>query len=463
MGKMDATHEIRAAIKAARAPRRMRVFGLRRIALVGSAIAWAVTFALIVTVVVWNARASVENETASAFRLANAAATMRLPTSFDRRDMMAEAARIAVDIRGQRHVTASLRDASGKEIALPDMRDPEAMAPRWFAALLRPAPQSDLIAITQYPNVLGVLEISTEPSDEIAEVWRDLRVLAPLLLATALVAIGVTLAVTGLVLRRLALLGAALSRMRGGDLGHLAPMTGLAELNDLTEGVNAMAAHLAAERAENRRLQGRMMALAEAERARIASDLHDEIGPQLFALQAAADQAGRAGLAPERAEALAAVSHHAQAIRISARAAIDNLRLAPTEGADLRDMVQELVIEFEDMAQDTQFHFRAAPDLPPLDDAAQIAVYRFVRESVFNALRHAAPHHVRIALACDAQGFIAQVCDDGAGVLADNRRGIGQSGMHDRAAALGGTWSPPRRIDARTMDARTVTEFRMPQ
>ena len=80
--------------------------------------------------------------------------------------------------------------------------------------------------------------------------------------------------------------GAALARMRGGDLSVRAPQTGLAELAQLSDGVNALASHLADERAENRRLQSRMMTLAEAERARIASDLHDGIGPQLFALQA---------------------------------------------------------------------------------------------------------------------------------------------------------------------------------
>ncbi|MFD2843031.1 histidine kinase [Paracoccus cavernae] len=55
--------------------------------------------------------------------------------------------------------------------------------------------------------------------------------------------------------------------------------------------MNALASHLDEGRAENRRLQERMMTLAETERARIASDLHDDMGPQLFALRAAVGQA----------------------------------------------------------------------------------------------------------------------------------------------------------------------------
>ncbi|SMO66350.1 LapD/MoxY N-terminal periplasmic domain-containing protein [Paracoccus laeviglucosivorans] len=452
---MDATGQIGTMAKAQPVGRR-RGMALSGIALGGSALVWIVMFAITVTVVIWNARDSVRQETESAFRLANAAATLRLPTSFGRKDMMAEAAMIAADIRSQRHVTAELRDVQGKPVPLPDLATPRDKVPDWFAALLRPEPQRDLIPVTHYPNVLGVLEIRTEPSDEIAEVWRDLRVLLPLLLVTALVAIGVTMAVTGLVLRRLGLLGAALDQMRAGNLEQRAPLTGLTELNDLTEGVNALAAHLAQERAENRRLQARMMTLAEAERARIASDLHDEIGPQLFALHAAVGQATRHKTDPELAETLGAISRHSDAIRKSARAAIDDLRLGPADGASLPEMLHELLIEFEDLAPNTAFRFAADDDLPDPDEAGQIAIYRFVRESVLNALRHAAPAQIGVELRAGSE-LVARVTDDGVGAAVSQRRGMGQTGMRDRAAALGATWLAPER-----RDERTVTEFRIP-
>lgn len=452
---MDATGQIGAL--AQHGPARPRAMGLRSIALLGSALAWAAMCAVTVAVVIWNARGSVQDETDSAFQMAKTVATMRLPTSFDRKDMMAEAAQIAIDIRAQRHVTAELRDAGGKAVALPAApRTDPARAPQWFAALLRPPPRRDLFPITQYPNVLGVLEVRAEPSDEIAEAWQDLRVLLPLLGVMALAAIGVTLAVTGLVLRRLGWLRAALDRMHDGALDRPAPLTGLRELNALTEGVNALAAHLSQERAHNRRLQARMMTLAEAERARIASDLHDQIGPQLFALQAAVGQAARQQAGPDLAETLAAINRHSGAIRQSARAAIDDLRLTPTEGAGLFEQIQELLLEFEDMAPDTRFTLQADDDLPEPDEAGQIATYRFVRESVLNALRHAAPGRVRVWLGRDGGGIVARVTDDGTGPRDGQRLGLGQSGMRDRALALGAQYLPPERRGDRTM-----TEFRM--
>ncbi len=456
---MDATGHI-AAVGDAPA-RRGRGVALRSLALGGSALAWLAMVAIVASVLILNARGSVRDETGSAFRLANAFATLHLPTAFERRDMMAEAARIAAEIEAQRHLSAELRDAGGRPVALalPPRLPPERV-PEWFAGLIRPEPLREMIAVAQYPNVLGVLEIRTDPQDEIAEAWENFRLILPLLAATALAAIGVTMAITALVLRRLGLLGAALDRMRAGDLDHPAPQTGLAELAVLTDGVNALAAHLAEERARNRQLQGRMLTLAEAERARIASDLHDGIGPQLFALQAAAGQAGRAAGAardPVLAEALSAVARHAQAIRQSARAAIDDLRLAPAEDTSLPEMLQELLVEFAEIAPDTAIALDCPPDLPEPGEAGRIALYRFVRESVLNALRHAAPGAIRVRLACEDGGIAARIGDDGGGPAAAGRPGLGQTGMRDRASALGGRYLPPRREGG-----WTLTEFHLP-
>ena len=290
---MDASGHIAAPI-AGYAPQR-RMVSLRSMAFGGAVLGWLVAFAIVVSVLVASTRDAVRDEARSALRLASAAATLRLPTAFERRDLMREATAIAARIDALRHVSAELRDSTGRPVALPAealaSADVPAPAPGWFAALIAPEPERELIAVTQYPNLLGMLEIGTDPRDEIAEAWHDLRLILPLLAATALVAVGVTMAITSLLLRRLQGLGTALDGMRAGALDRRAPHSRVAEIARLGEGVNALAAHLADERAENRRLQGRMMTLAEAERARIASDLHDGIGPRLFALQAAIAQA----------------------------------------------------------------------------------------------------------------------------------------------------------------------------
>ncbi|MBD9525426.1 LapD/MoxY N-terminal periplasmic domain-containing protein [Paracoccus sp. PAR01] len=437
---------------------RQRELPLRGIALAGSLLVWIAMFAISVSVVIWHARDSVRRETESAFMLAKAAATLTLPTAFQRRDVMAEATRIAADIRAQRHVTAELRDAAGQQVQLPAMLPVpvENDAPEWFARLFRPPPMQDVFPITQYPNVLGLLEIRTEPSDAIAEIWRDLTVLVPLLLVTGLLAVGSTMALTLLVVRRLNQLGAGLERMRIGELDAQTPRSGLAELDALGEGIDTLASHLARERAENRLLQGRMLSLAEAERARIATDLHDEIGPRLFALRAAVEQARRQDVSPELAENLAAIAAHSDAIRDSARAAIDDLRPSPDDAEGLEEMIRELLIDFGEAAPQVAFDLHIPEALPEPGESGRIAMYRFIRESVLNALRHARPTHIAVEIQTEGRQIRARVCDDGPAPLREGRRGLGHQGMRDRAAAIGADWLPPRRDGG-----MTVTEFRM--
>ena len=443
--------------------RRSRV-GLRAVAFTGSFLAWLAMFLVVILALFHNARQSAQAETTAAFQLASASAMMRMPVAFERRDVMAEAALIAAETDGLRHVSAMLTDMAGQEVLLPQtpLEPAGAPPPGWFARLLTPPLQEEFVPIRQYPNVLGMISIRTDPSDVIAQAWQNFWLVLPLLGATALVSLAMTMTVTALVLRQLRLIGQAMQRMGEGDLAPHAPDSHLTELADLSQGINALASSLAAQRAENRQLQGRMMSLAEDERARIASDLHDEIGPQLFALRAACAQANGAAQhvsgagSAELAEALAAVERHSGAIRESARAAIDNLRLAPVEGADLHETLAELVLDFADVAPEVDIRLRVK-DVPVLDEASHIAIHRFVRESVLNALRHAQPARITVLLAQAPAGHaLIRVSDDGTGPSGKGP-GMGLSGMQDRATALGAIYLPPRREGI-----TTVTELRIP-
>jgi two-component system sensor histidine kinase UhpB len=66
---------------------------------------------------------------------------------------------------------------------------------------------------------------------------------------------------------------------------------------------------------------------------------------------------------------------------------------------------------------------------------------------------------VRVELQDDDSALTARVCDDGTGPAAlSGKRGLGQTGMRDRATALGASYQPPRR-----QAGWTITEFRIPQ
>jgi two-component system NarL family sensor kinase len=81
----------------------------------------------------------------------------------------------------------------------------------------------------------------------------------------------------------------------------------------------------------------------------------------------------------------------------------------------------------------------AAPDeLPPLPAAVEVAAYRIVTEALTNVARHADASTCRVVLALNGSLDIS-VIDDGRGIAADARHGVGLGSMRERAAELGGT------------------------
>ena len=80
-----------------------------------------------------------------------------------------------------------------------------------------------------------------------------------------------------------------------------------------------------------------------------------------------------------------------------------------------------------------------APErLPPLPAAVEVAAYRIVQEALSNVVRHAQAHTCVIRLAM-GDALHVEVADDGVGLPAARRVGIGLTSMRERAAELGGT------------------------
>jgi two-component system, NarL family, sensor kinase len=80
-----------------------------------------------------------------------------------------------------------------------------------------------------------------------------------------------------------------------------------------------------------------------------------------------------------------------------------------------------------------------APErLPPLPAAAEAAIYRIAQEALTNMARHAHAKHCVLTLEVDNDACL-EVRDDGQGLPAICRAGVGLTSMCERAAELGGT------------------------
>nr|MBA3329068.1 sensor histidine kinase [Solirubrobacterales bacterium] len=171
----------------------------------------------------------------------------------------------------------------------------------------------------------------------------------------------------------------------------------------------------------------------EAERARVARDLHDEVNQALTAvalrLRATAEQAPPE-LADELAETQRLTGEAMRELVGLARelrpTALDDHGLLPA----LRTQVGEVGRRFGIDAR-----FAADGEPPPLGEDEQIVVYRVVQEALSNAARHARARTVSVALvARDGARLRVLVADDGCGFdPATAGAGLGLEGMRERA------------------------------
>ena len=195
---------------------------------------------------------------------------------------------------------------------------------------------------------------------------------------------------------------------------------------------------------ELRELSARVLEAREDEKARIARELHDELGQLLTALKMDLSWLherldGRRDLATKAAEMGALLDQTVTATRrISA-----DLRPLMLDDLGLADAAQWLV---DDFAKRTGIEARIElPGPGTLDDlskAMSTALYRAVQESLTNIARHAGAKHAWVVFAAEDGALHVEIEDDGRGIAAEDlakARSLGLKGMRERIAYLGGS------------------------
>lgn len=174
----------------------------------------------------------------------------------------------------------------------------------------------------------------------------------------------------------------------------------------------------------------------QAERARIARDLHDGVGAELAALiwrarrlQAELDREGGGG-------ELRALEERVYAGVDELRAIVWALRSAPLPLPEWLQQVQDRCRELCGDALVLRWESR----LDALPEALQQPLARMIWECVRNAVRHARAQTITVALAATADALQLTVEDDGEGIPAARRDSKGGlANLAHRAAELGGT------------------------
>jgi two-component system, NarL family, sensor histidine kinase UhpB len=206
-----------------------------------------------------------------------------------------------------------------------------------------------------------------------------------------------------------------------------------AEVVRLTEAFNALLDRLERERRESSRL---ILSAQEEERARIARELHDEVGQGLTAGLLHLERASR-----DRATSAEEVENAKEVVRESLDEVREiTLRLRP-EALDDLGLRSALLTLCERMEAGARIKVRAdlPSPMPALGAEHELVIYRIAQEAMTNVVRHAGASTAWLTLA-SADGVVTLgVHDDGQGLAGDASPGAGIEGMRERALLAAGT------------------------
>jgi two-component system sensor histidine kinase UhpB len=214
--------------------------------------------------------------------------------------------------------------------------------------------------------------------------------------------------------------------------GQRLELTGPAEVRELGAVFNQMLDRLELERHES---GWAAFQAQEAERKRVAQELHDEIGQALTAVMLQLSRLAK--------QAPTDLEHELREAQETTRASLDDVRriarqLRP-EALDDLGLVPALVALAKTFTERTEVsvHRHLDDDLPPLSAEAELALFRVAQESLTNAARHSGGSRIDLWLVSSPDDVLLRVRDYGKG-LDGARPGSGIRGMRERALLVGG-------------------------
>jgi two-component system sensor histidine kinase UhpB len=223
-----------------------------------------------------------------------------------------------------------------------------------------------------------------------------------------------------------------------------------AEVQRLAAAFNGMLERLERERRRSGEL---VLRAQEDERKRVARDLHDEVNQSLAALlmrlQAATEDAPEE-LRPQLEETKLLANRAMGELMVLAR----QLRPAALDDHGLVAALQTHVKEYDTRGAPTA-HLWVDPALQDvkLGPDVQLVVYRVAQEALVNAARHSGASRVEVNLERSNGAVNLSVADNGSGfAFADEGKGLGLSGMRERALLVGGQLE----VDSRPGTGTTV-------
>lgn len=211
-------------------------------------------------------------------------------------------------------------------------------------------------------------------------------------------------------------------------------------MNDVTR-VSNEKRQLAASRRTLRALSVSLVEAREAERQRIAHELHDELGQRLTALKLELAALGTEGSAVARRRRIAAMTDLVDDTVAATRRIWMDLRPLMLDDLGLNAAIEWQTQQFE-RRTGIEVELQLTPEPDSLSARTKITLYRIVQESLTNVARHAFASRVQVSTRRRSDHIELTVRDNGRGTSVPdgsaNHGSFGLLGMRERVISLGG-------------------------
>ncbi|MFZ6760065.1 CHASE3 domain-containing protein [Undibacterium sp. Ji50W] len=209
-------------------------------------------------------------------------------------------------------------------------------------------------------------------------------------------------------------------------------------------------------------LSHHLLNVSEKEKAKLARELHDEMGSNLTAISMDISVVTEKlkDKEPELAKQLQRTKRALLDTVDLKRRIIEDLRPSLLDNLGLSASIQHYCEEVTAIAG-LSYVADITEDFDTIDPAWSIALFRITQESLNNVIKYAQATEVKISLKRTEQGLWLQVLDNGIGIPTDaisKPKTHGILGMRERALLLGGSFS----VKSGPNNRGTVTETFIP-
>ena len=201
-------------------------------------------------------------------------------------------------------------------------------------------------------------------------------------------------------------------------------------------------------------LSGRMIAIRDEERRKLARELHDTLGQQLTLAKMAVDSIHNPEVQQQVNEASTQINDALRQVR-----SISQLLHPPL--LDERGLRSALRDYIENLGKRSTINLSLEiqpEDFPRLLPDMEIAIYRTIQEGLTNVFRHSGADNACVRMVQADSKILIQVSDDGKGFREEisPRSGVGIEGMRQRLREFNG------RLELRKGDPGTILEVVIP-